>query len=138
MFVEDVFAARNHLPGRVDLVFGVKIDAGVGIHLVDLTGRAEALGYGHHARFDQPLVGGGNGQRQSRQILRPPRQHQAGGEVDGVQIGVSRVELYQTGQNVDARSNFQPTGLRAFDVDVVTVGMGGIEDEVDQVAERVG
>jgi len=43
MFVQDVLAPGKHLPGLVDLVFAVEVDAGVSIDLTDLIGTAETL-----------------------------------------------------------------------------------------------
>src|SRR6266849_5010684 len=56
MFVQDVLATGKHLPGFVDLIFGIEIDTGISIYLAGLAGTAEALGNGKNAGFDQPLL----------------------------------------------------------------------------------
>ena len=69
VLVQDIFAAREHLPVLVDLVLGIEIDAGIGIDLAGLAGAAEALGDRENAGFDQPSVRGRDGKPEVRQVF---------------------------------------------------------------------
>src|SRR5712672_4553647 len=54
-----------------------------------------------------------------------------------MKISVGRVELHQAGEECDICSDLQAIRLGTRNVDVVPVGMSGIADKIDQIAERI-